>query len=533
MKEQKHIDRLFQEKLKDFEATPSNTVWENINTELHADKKERKIIPLWIKLSSIAAALLLLFTIGNAVFNNINENPEQDTIVDTNNSSNTDINKISPDSKDDVINLNNNSLEAEKIVSEDSENKLKTESLSNDSKATELTNINTNASKDALVNNAQKTTNNLKNYKSVDQNLKTTKESTKNAVAQNNTTENKNSITSSTLEKGDAIAQNNKNQTSSEKTENNILNKNAIDVVLNKHKTTDDLVAKTVLDETINSTSSAKETIEKEITRDEEKTSIEEALAENVNQNEKKKKKKLEDRWKVSPSIAPVYFNTLGAGSSIHEQFNQNTKTGDVNMSYGVRGSYALTEKLSVRAGVNKVSLGYSTDDVFMLNNVTSTPTDGRFLLRNVILKEDVQNTSFVSVEEFNYAQIPSVISDQIVGSIDQKLGFIEVPLELEYEISSQKLGLRVLGGFSALFLNENKVYSTLDSQTILIGQATNINKTSFTANLGVGMDFKLSEKFKLNLEPTFKYQLNTFNNTSGDFKPYFIGIYSGFSFKF
>jgi hypothetical protein len=202
-------------------------------------------------------------------------------------------------------------------------------------------------------------------------------------------------------------------------------------------------------------------------------------------------------------------------------------------MSYGVRGSYALNDKLSVRAGVNKLTLGYSTDDVFVLKNVTATPTDSRLQLRNVDLKEEAEVISFVSVEGFALAQIPSVISSQIIGSIDQKLGFIEIPLELEYEISDQKLGLRVLGGVSALFLNENEVYSTLDGETTLIGRATNINKTSFSANLGVGLDFKLSEKFKLNLEPTFKYQLNTFSNTSGDFKPYFIGIYSGISFKF
>ena len=260
-------------------------------------------------------------------------------------------------------------------------------------------------------------------------------------------------------------------------------------------------------------------------------------MAENTLQDdandEKKKKKKIEDRWKVSPSIAPVYFNTLGSGSSLHEQFNENSKTGDVNMSYGVRGSYALNDKLSVRAGVNKVTLGYSTDDVFTLRNVTATPADDRFEMRNVKLKEDVDAVSFISAEGFAYAQIPSVLSNQVIGSIDQKLGFIEVPLELEYELSDQRLGLRVLGGFSALFLNENEVFSTLNGETTLIGEATNINKTSFSANLGVGLDFKLSEKFKLNLEPTFKYQLNTFSNTSGDFKPYFIGIYSGFSFKF
>ena len=94
-----------------------------------------------------------------------------------------------------------------------------------------------------------------------------------------------------------------------------------------------------------------------------------EAIVENSLEEEdsedKKKKKEILNRWKIAPSIAPVYFNTLGTGSSIHEQFNKNAKTGDVNISYGVRGSYALNTKLSIRSGVSRVTLGYSTDDVF------------------------------------------------------------------------------------------------------------------------------------------------------------------------
>ena len=33
MKEKKNIDRLFQEQLRDFEATPDNQVWLNIEAE--------------------------------------------------------------------------------------------------------------------------------------------------------------------------------------------------------------------------------------------------------------------------------------------------------------------------------------------------------------------------------------------------------------------------------------------------------------------------------------------------------------------
>lgn len=517
MNDKKHIDRLFQEKLKDFEATPSNAVWENISAELQAVKKDRKIIPLWLKLSGIAAVLLLMFTLGNSVFNSSDQNQNTNTVVDTDNNFNSDTNEIDPtDNQDDIINDDNNRINQEKLASEDNVTNTNDELQNQNAEANKL--INNKTSSEAVVSNT--TDNKSKSTTNPLQDKSTVKNIVKDA-------------------KGDAIAQQNNDKKTGSEITNASVNKEAVDAAVNKNNTSENAVTKNATDNTNNTNGNnveiAKE--DKDFAKEEQKIAIEEALAENKLQDdvndEKKKRYKIEDRWKVSPSVAPVYFNTLGAGSSIHEQFNQNSKTGDVNMSYGVRGSYALNDKLSVRAGVNKLTLGYSTDNVFVLKNVTATPTDSRLQLRNVDLKEEAQPVSFVSGEGFAYAQIPSVISSQIIGSIDQKLGFVEIPLELEYEISDQKLGLRLLGGMSALFLNENEVYSTLDGETTLIGRATNINKTSFSANFGVGLDFKLSEKFKLNLEPTFKYQLNTFSNTSGDFKPYFIGIYSGISFKF
>ena len=65
--DRKHIDRLFQEKLKDFEAKPSSSVWENIETKMEFEEKDTKVTPLWAKLSGVAAGLLLLFTLGNTL----------------------------------------------------------------------------------------------------------------------------------------------------------------------------------------------------------------------------------------------------------------------------------------------------------------------------------------------------------------------------------------------------------------------------------------------------------------------------------
>ena len=148
-------------------------------------------------------------------------------------------------------------------------------------------------------------------------------------------------------------------------------------------------------------------------------------------------------------------------------------------------------------------------------------------------MTEEAKSLAFISVSEFNFAQVPGPVTDFIRSSIDQKLGFIEIPLELKYNISSKKLSVNLIGGVSTLILTDNEVYSVDNGRSILLGEATNINNTSFSANFGLGFDFRMSENINLNLEPVFKYQLNTFNDTSGNFKPYFIGVYSGLSFKF
>ena len=89
MKEKKSIDRIFQEKFKDFESTPKEEVWDNIASRL--DKKEKKrplIIPLWFKIGGVAAVLAiilasLVYTGNQQLFTGepeiVHEKPEKST----------------------------------------------------------------------------------------------------------------------------------------------------------------------------------------------------------------------------------------------------------------------------------------------------------------------------------------------------------------------------------------------------------------------------------------------------------------------
>jgi len=529
MNKKKHIDRLFQDKLQNFEATPSDAVWKNINAKLSLDNEKRKrVIPLWFKITGIAAGLLLLITLSNALFfNNEDPNTSVNEVVNTNENTNSETQKEQNTTQKDIIKGNN--LNTNTTVATDNTLNTTDDNISNTSiKETSGTN-------EASSSNAS-----LNTYNDRNKNVVAT--STSSNITNTNGSSNKNQ-TVKTENKTSNTTQNRSNTTIASTTDsqknNTVTNTENKDRQPNIDKDkVDELVKETKQGNTTKAVTDATENKGLDITtsttdaQEEGKTSIQDELEKADEEKEVIDEEKLnKKRWSVSPNIAPVYFNSLGSGSSIDSKFNNSNKTGEINMSYGVAANYAISDKLTVRAGVNQVNLGYNTNDVIVYNNIQ--PSDNGKPLRNVALNQASQTLSFLSADGLNFAEVPDVVATNISSSIEQRLGFVEVPVELEYKLSDKKLGFSVIGGFSTLFLTNNEVYSTLQNDRRLIGEATNVNKTSFSANLGVGLKYKMSEKINLNLEPVFKYQLNTFSDTSGDFKPYVIGVYTGFSFRF
>jgi hypothetical protein len=85
----------------------------------------------------------------------------------------------------------------------------------------------------------------------------------------------------------------------------------------------------------------------------------------------------------------------------------------------------------------------------------------------------------------------------------------------------------------SSLFLVNNDVLLNSGEQTTEMGEANNINSVNFSTNFGFGINYKFTPKLQFNLEPLFKYQLNTFSNSAGNFQPFSVGVYSGINFRF
>ncbi|MFD2724829.1 hypothetical protein [Hyunsoonleella rubra] len=538
MGDKKHIDRLFQERFKDFEVTPDDAVWSNIEAKLKAKKKKRRVIPIWWRYAGVAALLLLFLTIGGIAYFNDNETAKTPQIVDT---EKTDTNS---DSTTEDIKTPQNKI---------AEDHLGNSVISN---VDEHQNAVDETKSDSGIKNSEE----ILKLNQSSPSLASSNEKQKKVPTKSESISKENPVVNETLiqqNNNKALAENNENNTA--KTEASIKNK-----ISPKKTNAVDNGAQQIAENTIKNKPDKQNLEEKAPVLNKELVGEEtQAIAENTSQKETKtieeaieeNQSLLEDeentstgsavklnKWSVAPNVAPVYFSSLGKGSSIDPQFNNNSKSGEVNMSYGINASYALSDKVTIRSGVNRVNLGYNTNDVLVfrsLNASASTRSSNIETVNSASFGDvndtpavDADNFTIVSADNFNASNSPALL-DTANTTINQSLGYIEIPLEIQYALTGKRFGLNVIGGFSSLFLNNNDLFSEIDGQSTRLGEANNINKTSYSANFGLGLNYKVSKRINLNLEPMFKYQINTFKNTSGDFQPFFIGVYTGFGIKF
>ncbi len=528
MNDKKNIDRLFQEKFKDFEATPNEAVWEKIKARQHQKKKQVVFLPFWYRAAGVAALLAVIFTIAY-YSGGINTTPEdivlEDIKIPDTQKPLTPNNQVNDPNKQDALS-SSNEQEEEKPVSGDHTDQ-------NPSNYIDITNV------PKIFDDIQKATATGSEKNPIEPVIKEKSETaTKETILADNTKDQYIKTNSSAYQKEkdliqkniehDKIAHNRENTEVKPEKENSFLEQ-----PIQKRDDKQIGVAKTNANtKPEKNLKNVEETTQKDPSLDEaNKKSIFDAMhkEEAIVEEEQAIKK-----WNIAPNIAPVYYNSFGDGSSIDPQFADNTKNGQVNLSYGVQVSYNLNERLSVRSGVNKVDLSYGTQDVgFSASSIASQNLQSINYNSNAeaILVSDIgSNQNESAANDFNRLAISQTQNE---GLLNQRIGYIEVPLEMKYALVNKKLGVNMIGGVSTLFLQDNEVSVLAGDFETTIGEANNLNEVSFTGNIGVGVDYKLSDQFIINLEPIFKYQFNGFSGNTENFRPYYFGVYTGVSIKF
>ena len=552
MKDNKNIERLFQEKFKDFEALPPQNSWDIIASRLNEKKKKKRILPIWFQFSGIAASL---FIIGSLIWNFSGES----NTTEVPNSNNTIVN--TEDSKGNSNNSNITSPNNEAIVYDSQSNEENLDKKSNnsinqyneksiDEKLVKSKLKNNSSRRNGLVSNGKlqndiDASSNQKGFKKGKNNFKKQSSSVTNSekalVANTEKNKAKRKSKSKSIKNNSDFENlfDDNNVVDNNREDKNAINKETIDAFFeNKTSNTttitnnDSITKQTNNSDVVvsNEIITQDSTLVAEVSK--ETNLLEELLKEKEagkNEDEKEEKR---SKWAISTNASPVYFNSLAQGSSIDQQFDSNSKNYATTLSLGIAGSYAINNKLSLKTGVNNINISYNTNDVLFdarMNNVENNiPTISRNPeASNMVFSSKVGNVETLS------GDVENVIIENNVGALQQNISYIEVPLELSYKLLDKKFGIEVIGGMSTLFLNQNNISLVANGIEMEVGRANNLNNIHFSSNVGLGFKYNFWKSFNANFQPMFKYQINTFSENSGNFKPYFIGLYTGISFSF
>ena len=588
MSERKNIDKLFQEKFKDFEAEPSAEMWPRIEARLK-EKEDRKIIPFWWKLSGVAAALLLGFFITDGYLNRGGIAPKDSIVIEEHPNGNTINDKAkpigNPVSNENAVTPtrnqhreNNNSIDNNAVVatentgSETSKtgsgivksksnpgNKLKQTNaavVSNEKSNIDKANGKTSASplrkretNPAIVSNESPNAENANQKTAADPTKKLHSKKSKNIQNANNqlaaTTAGKASEgksihlkASESTAKDDPLQNKNTNTNGQNPGYNPDLD-NPNSGIANQNPAGSKLKSAqnpntTATEKDQKSNPIAGSEIKKEVKKI-DSTAIATVVPNALEELLKEKENNLVtkgphiNRWQITSSVAPIYFGSTSGGSPIDTTFSGNSKDYKTKVSVGLGVNYAINKKLSIRTGINTVAFDYNTNNVEMSTGFQSNTLGGVTLTGN----NQYLHFGRRAVTTGLVAAGSDLSTTKFDSSINQKMSYIEVPLELSYALVNKRFGVDIIAGMSTLFLNQNEVTILSDGLKTDLGEANNLNKTHFSSNIGLGIKYRIFKAIQANFEPKFKYQINTFSKNDGDFKPYFFGLYTGLSYTF
>lgn len=494
MKKQQDIKSLFNEKLEHFEVAPDAFVWADIKDKLQ-EKKKKRVIPIWWFYTGIAASFVLGLLLNTQLYPGSSTNPMQpgNNGVTESTSNQEKKNSLPTVTRD----LQDSQLTAPETSSESiASTVVEPTAKSKNAVAVNTKTSQTNSDVDAIQ---KVTTVNEAMAVSADKKGKTSQ-----VVATTNTSDKAmKSGTSSqwTSPKNEPVA----DLRPEEKTAQN--------ATIGTAKSSQEIVSNNPLIPVKDSTAVAEKPtneLEKLLQEKEKKTTQEQKL----------------NRWQVASNFAPIYFGSLTKGSPLDPSLSENTKQYSAeNYSFGVGIGYALNGKWTLRTGINSVRMDYDTEDIaFYVNPGVSSR------IQNLSLNALGSN---IIIESLNNVKTYNKMVEKHSGALNQRMGYLEVPMEVAYQLGGKKFGFQLVGGVSTFILNQNEVYLKSDEFNLLIGEASNLNTVHFSGNLGLGMRYAFLKNWQARMEPVFKYQINTYRADAGNFKPYMMGLYTGITYTF
>jgi len=253
------------------------------------------------------------------------------------------------------------------------------------------------------------------------------------------------------------------------------------------------------------------------------------------------------NRWSVTAMASPTFYlrPDIGTGE-ISDQINSSEQT---RLSYtgGVGFAYKLSRKFSVQSGLYYATVGNEVSGINSFagfreydytkgdHNFEVLTSSGRIYTDNadVFLRDNSGDRVQTMYTNDVFDPAKANLS-YINNTLFQNFSYLEMPVIFRYKLVDKSIDFNLIGGLSYNLLVNNSVHTVIDGSRYNVGKTEGMNPLMVSSSLGMGMEYNLSDKFSLNLEPTFKYYLNPFGEFKGlKSQPYSFGVFSGLSYKF
>jgi len=252
-----------------------------------------------------------------------------------------------------------------------------------------------------------------------------------------------------------------------------------------------------------------------------------------------------EKRFLVGASMSPAMgFSRTGNNQRLAELIS--SEKSRPAYSTGVTVGYKISDRLTIQSGIGMASIGQTISDVNVYAGLSDfyavkssylysvETASGTILAGNTDLYLTDSKDRVGTLVQGNLADPSKYELTQVGSDIQQVFRYLEMPVVLRYKVIDRKIGLNLSGGVAYGLLVDNAAYTGEGSDLIRVGHTEGINLHNISSQLGLGMEYSLSRKITFNLEPVFRYYMTPISDISGSlYKPYSLGFWSGFSFKF
>ncbi len=252
-------------------------------------------------------------------------------------------------------------------------------------------------------------------------------------------------------------------------------------------------------------------------------------------------------KWSFSAAATPSYNMRTGLGKDKVSEQISSSEQAKISYSGGLGVAYKISKRLSVQSGLYYTSIGQEIENIYSFSGfnrydvtkgghnfevltsggVIYTDNDDVFLMDNsggrvlTVYTNDVFDPAKANLSYVN-------------NTLHQTFSYLEMPIILRYKVVDKTIDFNLIGGLSYNLLVNNTVSTFADGHKYTVGKTEGLNPFMVSSSVGMGMEYNLSGKISLNLEPMFRYYLNPFSEMAGiKTHPYSFGLFSGLSYRF